>query len=182
MEGVFHCYHRDETHVWTTWSSCFPLAVDKTPDLGSKTLLKSTRIRTSDIYAISLKDLLLFVCISFPCYTTDKQTFSVHFDFPVIVQYKRFSSCLMISFICNRIKSCILIKMHFKQWHSVQFRRAEKKNQYFKWIFFLFLINITWNFHLKKKREYWARKSSLHFVGAPGALFNSVAVTQGVFC
>lgn len=52
-----------------------------------KTNNKPTRT-SSDIYAFFFLKIVLFFPHFFPCYTTDKQTFSTHFDFHVIVQYK----------------------------------------------------------------------------------------------
>lgn len=42
---------------------------------------------SSDIYAIKKKK-FSFSTFSLPCYTTDEQIFSTHFDFRVMVQYK----------------------------------------------------------------------------------------------
>lgn len=95
---VFQCVfnQRAGTRTWNAWSSFLFLwlwikLAHQIQDRQQTTLvfLKSTtRTRTSDIYAISLKELVLSIHISFPCYTTDEQTLSMPFDFHVIVQYK----------------------------------------------------------------------------------------------
>lgn len=106
-----------ETLLWTCWNCFFvPSAVDKT----SRSLVFFPK-RTSHIYALNVVYPRLF-----SCYTTDAQTFPMHFDVHVIVQYKGEANVRLspkpvdsihftiISFICNRIKNnCILIKkMH----------------------------------------------------------------------
>lgn len=73
-----------------------PLAVDKTgaPNWGSTTNNKlvfwkaTTRTKTSDIYAISLRRVSFVYPHFFSILYHWQQTFSMHFDFHVIVQYK----------------------------------------------------------------------------------------------